>query len=74
VLDGLDEMDYFDQVRRWAGESQTGDRAELASLPENLSFWRHIDARSDICIGSKCPSSIRVSSLAHVRRRLKLTS
>ena len=56
VLDGLDEMDHFDEVRRWAGESQTGDRAELATLPENLSFWRHIDARSDICIGSRCPS------------------
>src|ERR687893_1848601 len=55
VLDGLDEMDYFDEVRRWARESQTGDRAELVELPENLSFWRHIDARSETCIGQKCP-------------------
>jgi ATP-dependent DNA helicase DinG len=55
VLDGLDEMDYFDEVRRWARESQTGDRAELIELPENLSFWRHIDARSETCIGQKCP-------------------
>jgi ATP-dependent DNA helicase DinG len=56
VLEGLDEMDYFDLVSRWSHETQTGDRAELAELPENLSFWRHIDARSDICIGTKCPS------------------
>ncbi len=55
VLDGLDEMDYFDEVRRWVRESQTGDRAELVGLPENLSFWRHIDARSEICMGQKCP-------------------
>ncbi|MDT4895427.1 MAG: ATP-dependent helicase DinG [Acidobacteriota bacterium] len=55
VLEGLDEMDYFDEVRQWARESQTGDRAELTSLPENLSFWRHIDARSEICVGQKCP-------------------
>jgi ATP-dependent DNA helicase DinG len=55
VLDGLEEVDYFDLVRRWAFETQTGDRAELAEMPENVSFWRHIDARSDICIGSKCP-------------------
>ncbi len=54
VLDGLDEVDHFDTVRRWAYESQTGDRAELATMPENIGFWRHIDARSDICIGSKC--------------------
>ena len=24
-------------------------------MPENLSFWRHIDARSEICTGQKCP-------------------
>ncbi|MBD0325414.1 MAG: ATP-dependent DNA helicase, partial [Pyrinomonadaceae bacterium] len=55
VLEGLDELDYFEEVRQWVKESQTGDRAELLSLPENLSFWRHIDARSEICIGQKCP-------------------
>jgi ATP-dependent DNA helicase DinG len=56
VLEGLEEMDHFNLVSRWAYESQTGDRAELATLPENVPFWRHIDARSDICIGQKCPS------------------
>src|SRR2546423_4977729 len=55
VLEGLDEMDYFDEVRHWARESQMGDRAELVELPENLSFWRHIDARSETCLGQKCP-------------------
>ncbi len=56
VLDGLGEVDYFNLVSRWASQSQTGDRAELTDLPDNVSFWRHIDARSDICIGQKCPS------------------
>jgi ATP-dependent DNA helicase DinG len=55
VLDGLEELDYFDEVRQWVRESQTGDRAELTALPENLSFWRHIDARSETCLGQKCP-------------------
>src|SRR5260370_34829617 len=32
-----------------------GDRAELSSLPESLSFSRHIDARSETCLGQKCP-------------------
>src|SRR5919206_1002699 len=54
VLEGLDELDYFDEVRRWAGDSASGDRAELVELPENLTFWRHIDARSEICTGQKC--------------------
>ena len=56
VLEGLEEMDYFDEVRRWAYTTQIGDRAELKTMPENIGFWRHIDARSDICVGSKCPN------------------
>jgi ATP-dependent DNA helicase DinG len=56
VLEGLEDMNHFDLINRWAYESETGDRAELTELPENLSFWRHIDARSDICLGQKCPS------------------
>jgi len=55
VLEGLDEVDYFEEVCRWANQSETGDRAELANLPETLSFWRHVDARTEICIGQKCP-------------------
>jgi ATP-dependent DNA helicase DinG len=55
VLDGLDEVDYFDQVTHWARQSSSGDRAELRDLPEALSFWRHIDARSETCLGQKCP-------------------
>jgi ATP-dependent DNA helicase DinG len=56
VIDGLDEIDYFTMVSHWAEETQTGDRAELSQLPDNVSFWRHIDARSDICLGQSCPS------------------
>ena len=55
ILDGLDEMDYFDQVRHWARETETGDRSELVALPENLPFWSRINAKSEICIGQKCP-------------------
>jgi ATP-dependent DNA helicase DinG len=55
ILDGLEDVDHFDEVKRWAHDSQAGDRAELIELPENLSFWRHIDARSETCLGQKCP-------------------
>jgi ATP-dependent DNA helicase DinG len=54
VLEGLDEIDYFEEVVHWAKASATGDRAELSNLPESLSFWRHIDARSETCLGQKC--------------------
>jgi ATP-dependent DNA helicase DinG len=55
MLQGLDEVDYFDQIRKWSGETETGDRAELTDLPEDLSFWREIDARAETCLGQKCP-------------------
>ncbi|HKY03538.1 MAG TPA: ATP-dependent DNA helicase, partial [Blastocatellia bacterium] len=55
VLDGLEEVDYFDEIRAWAAATETGDRAELTDLPEDLSFWPQIDARADSCLGQKCP-------------------
>lgn len=54
ILHGLEDVNHFDKIRRWAARSETGDRAELIDLPEDLSFWNAIDARSDICIGQKC--------------------
>ncbi|MDP9179823.1 MAG: ATP-dependent DNA helicase, partial [Gemmatimonadota bacterium] len=55
ILGGLDEMDHFDQVRRWSQTTSVGDRRELTDLPEDLSFWSRINARSEICLGQKCP-------------------
>lgn len=54
-LEGLHEIDYFEEIRHWSRESRTGDRAELRNLPETLSFWNRINARSEICLGQKCP-------------------
>ncbi len=42
VLDGLDDVDYFDAVRRWSRDSETGDRAELDGTPrESLLLAPH---------------------------------
>ncbi|HSO74568.1 MAG TPA: ATP-dependent DNA helicase, partial [Blastocatellia bacterium] len=55
ILEGLEDVDHFDEVRKWAAQTETGDRAELTDLPEALSFWPQIDARAEICLGQKCP-------------------
>ncbi|MFL6467908.1 MAG: ATP-dependent DNA helicase [Pyrinomonadaceae bacterium] len=55
ILEGLDEIDHFRVVSRWINETEYGDRRELTDLPENLSFWNRVNARSDICIGQNCP-------------------
>ncbi|MER3431806.1 MAG: helicase [Blastocatellia bacterium] len=54
ILDGLDQMGHFATVRHWLAETTTGDRRELADLPEDLPFWNRLNARSDTCIGQKC--------------------
>ena len=42
-------------IDRWAHHSETGDRAELDDLPEDLPFWSTIAASSENCIGTECP-------------------
>jgi ATP-dependent DNA helicase DinG len=54
ILESLDEFDSFQKVSRWTRESETGDKAELVDLPENLSYWRDINAKGEACIGQKC--------------------
>ncbi len=55
ILDGMNEVDHFRDVREWSRETTTGDRAELTYLPENLPFWNRVNAKSEICIGQTCP-------------------
>jgi ATP-dependent DNA helicase DinG len=46
---------YLQMVDDWAVTTKTGDRAELADLPEDVPFWTNIAATSENCIGSECP-------------------
>jgi ATP-dependent DNA helicase DinG len=55
ILDGLEQLSQFDSVRQWAKETKNGDRSELDYLPEDISFWSRINARSEVCLGQKCP-------------------
>lgn len=68
MLAGLEEVHYLDTIRRWSQKTVIGDRAELADLPEELSFWRDIDARAEICLGSKC-SKFDECFVTQARRR-----
>ena len=54
VLSGLDEIEQYRAIAAWEKATQTGDRAELAELPEASMLWHKLDARSDACIGQKC--------------------
>ena len=56
VLSGLDEIEHYRAIAEWEKNTQTGDRAELAALPETSALWHRLDARSETCLGQKCSS------------------
>ncbi len=55
VLRGMDEINWFAQIRDWEKLTETGDRAELNFLPDDAELWNRIDARKETCTGQKCP-------------------
>jgi ATP-dependent DNA helicase DinG len=56
VLSGLEEIEHYRAIAAWEKVTHTGDRAELAALPEASMLWHKLDARSDTCLGQKCSS------------------
>src|SRR6202162_5945918 len=54
VLSGLEEIEQYRAIAAWEKTTATGDRAELAELPETSALWPKLDARSEACIGQKC--------------------
>ena len=54
ILDGLTEIDEFRVIHDWETHTQTGDRAELKTLPEDSKLWHKLDARRELCSGQKC--------------------
>ena len=54
VLSGLEEIEHYRAIAAWEKATQTGDRAELAALPEASALWHKLDARADTCLGQKC--------------------
>ncbi len=59
LLKGMDEVDWFAQIRDWGKLTETGDRAELDFLPDDSELWQRLDARRETCTGQKCPEFSR---------------
>jgi ATP-dependent DNA helicase DinG len=51
----FEEIPLFKAVEAWAPRTPSGDRAEIADLPDVVDFWREISASSENCIGQACP-------------------
>ena len=68
VLSGLEEIEQFGAIAAWEKTTHTGDRAELAELPEASALWHKLDARADTCLGQKCKEYDRCF-ITEMRRR-----
>ena len=68
VLSGLDEIEQYRAIAAWEKNTATGDRAELAELPEASLLWHKLDARADACTGQKC-SQFERCFITEMRRR-----
>ncbi len=68
VLSGLQEIEQYRAIAAWEKTTSTGDRAELAELPEASALWHKLDARTEACIGQKCSEWERCF-ITEMRRR-----
>src|SRR5579872_6725687 len=68
VLSGLEEIEQYRAIAAWEKTTSTGDRAELAELPETSLLWHKLDARAEACTGQKCSQWERCF-ITEMRRR-----
>ncbi len=68
VLSGLEEIEQYRDIAAWEKTTSTGDRAELAELPEASVLWHKLDARAEACIGQKC-SEFERCFITEMRRK-----
>ncbi|MDT6993819.1 ATP-dependent DNA helicase [Burkholderia cenocepacia] len=46
---------YLQEIVRFAKITKSGDKAELASVPENAPVWSMVTSTRDNCLGQECP-------------------
>lgn len=46
---------YLQEIVRFAKITRSGDKAELASVPENAPVWSMVTSTRDNCLGQECP-------------------
>jgi ATP-dependent DNA helicase DinG len=46
---------HLQVIESWSRQTETGDRAEIEDLPEDLPFWNEIAATAENCVGTECP-------------------
>jgi ATP-dependent DNA helicase DinG len=49
------ERRWLARIAAWVKETDTGDRAEIEDMPDDLALWSELTATSEQCLGRECP-------------------
>lgn len=55
-LTAREDAGYLREISRFIKTTSTGDKAELARVPENALIWNLVTSTRDTCLGAECPS------------------
>jgi ATP-dependent DNA helicase DinG len=55
LLPSREDARHLRAIMRFAALTTSGDRAELAEVPENAPIWPLVTSTRDNCLGSECP-------------------
>jgi ATP-dependent DNA helicase DinG len=69
ALSGLVNIDHLQQIAEWESTTESGDRTELTTLPENSQLWHKLDAGTERCTGQECKQWDRCF-ITEMRRRM----
>ncbi len=50
-----EDAQYVHLIKRFAETSQTGDKNDLSTVPENSMVWQAVTSTRDNCLGQECP-------------------
>lgn len=55
ALDSVEEVEQFKQIKQFFQHTDTGDKGELATVPENAPIWYKVTSTRENCRGQECP-------------------
>ncbi|HEX7385745.1 MAG TPA: ATP-dependent DNA helicase [Castellaniella sp.] len=55
ALKSREEIPQLREIQRFLRETDSGDKAELPTVPENADLWNRVTSTRENCLGQECP-------------------
>lgn len=55
ALSSRAEVQYLREIQLFAQRSRSGDKSELATVPEEAEIWQRVTSTRENCLGQDCP-------------------